>query len=74
MQRDWFMYHLRSNYKNRLEFPFKFRLHHPKFSSVQPHPSAAPKDSHLYSHDTTNDSVLGKIQSNVEHNIFIKVW
>ena len=23
MQRDWFMYHLRSNYKNRLEFPFK---------------------------------------------------
>ena len=22
MQRDWFMYHLRSNYKNRLEFPF----------------------------------------------------
>ena len=23
MQCDWFMYHLRSNYKNRLEFPFK---------------------------------------------------
>ena len=24
MQHDWFMYHLRSTYKNRLEFPFKF--------------------------------------------------
>ena len=23
MQRDWFMYHLRSTYKNRLEYPFK---------------------------------------------------
>ena len=22
MQRDWFMYHLRSTYKNRLEYPF----------------------------------------------------
>ena len=22
MQHDWFMYHLRSTYKNRLEFPF----------------------------------------------------
>ena len=27
MQRDWFMYHLRPNYKNRLEFPFKL-FHH----------------------------------------------
>ena len=30
---DWFMYHLRSNYQNRLEFPFniykcKCKLHH----------------------------------------------
>ena len=24
MQHDWFMYHLRSTYKNRLDFPFKF--------------------------------------------------
>ena len=23
MQHDWFMYHLRSTYKNRLDFPFK---------------------------------------------------
>ena len=23
MQHDWFMYHLRSAYKNRLDFPFK---------------------------------------------------
>ena len=23
MQLDWFMYHLRSTYKNRLDFPFK---------------------------------------------------
>ena len=23
MQRDWFMYHRRSTYKNRLEYPFK---------------------------------------------------
>ena len=22
MQHDWFMYHLRSTYKNRLDFPF----------------------------------------------------
>ena len=27
MQRDWFMIHLRSNYKNRLEFPFKFQIY-----------------------------------------------
>ena len=26
MERDWFMYHLRSNFKNRLEFPFKLEL------------------------------------------------
>ena len=26
-QRDWFMFHLRSNYKYRLEFPFKEELH-----------------------------------------------
>ena len=25
MQHDWFMYHLRSTYKNRLDFPFKFK-------------------------------------------------
>ena len=23
MQHDWFMYYLRSTYKNRLDFPFK---------------------------------------------------
>ena len=23
MQHDWFMYHLKSTYKNRLDFPFK---------------------------------------------------
>ena len=26
MQHDWFMYHLRSTYKNRLDFPFKDHL------------------------------------------------
>ena len=26
MQCDWFMYHLRSNYKNRLEFPFNHKF------------------------------------------------
>ena len=26
MQHDWFMYHLRSTYKNRLDFPFKVTL------------------------------------------------
>ena len=24
MQRDWYLYHLTSNYKNPLEFPFNF--------------------------------------------------
>ena len=28
MQHDWFMYHLRSTYKNRLDFPFNyFKIH-----------------------------------------------
>ena len=27
MQHDWFMYHLRSTYKNRLDFPFKTNLY-----------------------------------------------
>ena len=27
MQYDWFMYHLRSTYKNRLDFPFKHCLY-----------------------------------------------
>ena len=27
MQHDWFMYHLRSTYKNRLDFPFKTQTH-----------------------------------------------
>ena len=26
MQHDWFMYHLRSTYKNRLDFPFNPNL------------------------------------------------
>ena len=26
MQHDWFMYHLRSTYKNRLDFPFNLPL------------------------------------------------
>ena len=31
MQHDWFMYHLRSTYKNRLDFPFKDQRYNDKW-------------------------------------------